>query len=370
MSVLAHIATLVVAAPLALSPVAEPIGGELLGTAGTPVVSPAAGVPELPEVGAAAWLVADADSGAVLAAFDAHVQLPPASTIKLLTALAALPAIDAEAYTASEENGHVDGSRVGMVPGETYSLSDLRHGLFLASGNDAAHGLAELAGGEQHCIELMNAEAARLGALDTYAATPHGLDEPGQVSSAYDLALFGRAVLADPELAEIAQTKTYDFPGLDGETFQIQNQNRLLNSYAGAIGLKTGYTTEAGHTLVAAAERDGTRLVVTVLQADGRGEPAAAALLDWGFAAADAAEPVGLLVTPEEIAAAAAQAEAPLASPVPAGAVDGRPVGDASTAPAGVGIPSWWPIGVAVLAGLGLLALPLRSRRSRGRYSA
>lgn len=345
----------------------------MLGTVSRPVVSSGAGVPELPEVEAAAWLVADAETGDVLAAYDAHVQLPPASTIKLLTALAVLPAIDVNrTYTASEENGHVEGSRVGMVPGEDYSVADLKHGLFLASGNDAAHGLAELAGGLPVSIELMNAEAARLGAFDTHAVTPHGLDEAGQVSSAYDLALFGRAVLADAELAEIAQTRAYNFPGLDGATFQIQNQNRLLGSYDGAIGLKTGYTTEAGHTLVAAAERDGVRLIVTVLGADGRGEPVAAALLDWGFAAAGTAEPVGVLVTPEDVAAAAAQEaqmdEAVAGTPAPES--DHGSVGDASGITLVTGVPSWWPIGVTGLAALSLLALALRRRRSRGRYAA
>ncbi|HEX6232795.1 MAG TPA: D-alanyl-D-alanine carboxypeptidase family protein [Jiangellaceae bacterium] len=371
MSVIVQLAAATVAAPLLLAtPAPDPVGGELLGTAGVPVVS--SDVPVLPDVEAAAWLVARADTGDVLAAYDAHAPLPPASTIKLLTALAVLPAIDADSYTASEENGRVEGSRVGIVPGETYSLADLKYGLFLASGNDAAHGLAELAGGLPACMELMNAEAARLGAFDTHAVTPHGLDEPGQVSSAYDLTLFGRAVLADAELVEIAQTRTYDFPGLDGETFQIQNQNRLLGSYDGAIGLKTGYTTEAGHTLVAAAERDGVQLIVTVLGADGRGEPVAAALLDWGFAVAATAEPVGVLVNPEDVAAAAAQDE-PTAEPVaeapPAHGEDGA-AAEAAGLELGSSIQSWWPLAAAGLAVPGLLAVVVRRRRSRGRYAA
>ena len=142
MSLIAQLAAAMVAAPLLIgSPPADPVGGELLGTVGAPVVGSGGSVPVLPEIEAAAWLVADAETGNVLAAYDAHVPLPPASTIKLLTALAVLPAIDPDqSYTASEENGRVEGSRVGMVPGETYSLADLEHGLFLASGNDAAHG--------------------------------------------------------------------------------------------------------------------------------------------------------------------------------------------------------------------------------------
>lgn len=182
----------------------------------------------------------------------------------------------------------------------------------LASGNDAAHAIAELTGGQVEAIEAMNAEAARLGAFTTQATTPHGLDEPGQVSSAYDLALFAQATLADDALAELVQTRTYDFPGLDGETFQIQNPNRLLGSYEDAIGVKNGYTADAGYTLAAAAVRDNVRLVVTVLNPDdGRAEPVAAELLDWGFDAIGTAEPVGHLVTPEEVAEAAAAEQVP-----------------------------------------------------------
>lgn len=374
MSVLAQLAAAVAATPLFVGVPVDPVGGQLLGTVGTPVVSPGGGVPALPEIEARAWLVADAETGDVLAAYDAHVPLPPASTLKLLTALAVLPAIEPDqSYTASEDNGRVEGSRVGMVPGQTYSLADLKYGLFLASGNDAAHGLAELVGGLPASIELMNAEAARLGAFDTHAATPHGLDEPGQVSSAYDLTLFGRAVLADADLAEVAQTRAYDFPGLDGQTFQIQNQNRLLGSYDGAIGLKTGYTTEAGHTLVAAAERDGTKLVVTVLGAEGRSEPVAVALLDWGFAAAGTAEPVGVLVTPEEVATAAqAQVDEAAADPPAAQTAEGEhpSAADSAGLTLGAGVRSWWPAGLAVPAVLGLLVVRQRRRRSRGRYAA
>jgi D-alanyl-D-alanine carboxypeptidase len=225
----------------------EPIGGEQLAAIGTPVVSPAA--PVLPEIDAASWLIADLNTGDVLAARNAHLPLPPASTLKLLAALVLLPDIDPGlTYDATDGDASVEGSRVGLVPEETYSKSDLEHGLMLASGNDAAHALAEIAGGQQAGVAAMNAEAIRLGAFNTAAKTPHGLDEPGQVSTAYDLALIARAALADEGLAELMQTTTYDFPGLDGATYQIQNQNRLLGRYEGAIGLKTGYTSGAGHT--------------------------------------------------------------------------------------------------------------------------
>ena len=385
LAVLPSVAAAVTVAPPAT---AEPIGGVPLGIVGEPVVDTAAGVPPLPDMEASAWLVAELTEGGVLAALNAHRPLAPASTLKLLTALALLPGVEDDlVYTASEDAARVEGSRVGMVPDQTYTTADLEHGLLLASGNDAAHALAEIAGGLPTAVERMNAEALRLGAFDTRALTPHGLDEPGQVSSAYDLALIGRAVLADDDLAALVATRTYDFPGLDDETFQIQNQNRLLGRYDGAIGLKTGYTSEAGHTLVAAAERDGVRLIATVLDAEGRAEPVAEALLDWGFAAADAAAPVGTLITRDEAAAAleaaqtnAAADDAPPASPAPgASGVPGAPAADAgdiasdasSSLVDGSAVPEWvWA--VAALAGgaaLAALVVRSRSRRDSGGYA-
>ncbi len=332
------------------------------------------GVPELPAVEAASWLIADADSGDVLAARNAHDRRPPASTIKLLTALALLPDIDRETtYVATEQVARVEGSRVGLVPDERYSISDLEHGLLLASGNDAAYALAELAGGTDAALEKMNAAAARLGAFDTVATTPDGMDDPGQLSSAYDLALIGRAVLADDALAGLTRTRMYDFPGLDGETFQIQNQNRLLGSYDGAVGLKTGFTSEAGHTLVAAAERDGIRLVATVLDSEGRAEPLAAELLDWGFAASGAAEPVGTLVTAEQVADAVERAAEEAARAEESEAAGAASDGAAAEPGVGGGRLRAWAFGAAaaalvvVLMGLGRRR---RRRRRNGRYAA
>jgi D-alanyl-D-alanine carboxypeptidase (penicillin-binding protein 5/6) len=348
-------------APPPDSPFAEAVGGTALATSGAPVVSAAA--PPLPAVEAPAWLVADLDSGSVLAALDAHAPLPPASTLKLLTALAVLPSVDAdETYTATEHDARTEGSRVGLVPDHQYTVADLEHGLLLASGNDAASALAAIVGGDARAADLMNDEAASLGAFDTNAVNPHGLDAPGQVSSAYDLALIARAVLADDHLADLVRTSTYDFPGMDGATFQIQNHNRLLGDYAGAIGLKTGYTDRSGHTLVAAAERESSRLVAVVLGTEGRAEPVAQALLDWGFAARARAEPVGTLVTPEQVAAAvAAGAQSQHAAANPDTAANAM---DTEQDPA-------WLWAAAAAAGLAAVSLVLwrRRRRPAGRYT-
>ena len=344
------------------SPFAEAVGGAALATSGAPVVSAAA--PPPPVVEAPAWLVADLDSGSVLAALDAHTPLPPASTLKLLTAVAVLPSVDAdETYTATEHDARTEGSRVGLVPDHQYTVADLEHGLLLASGNDAASALAAIVGGDARAADLMNDEAVRLGAFDTNAVNPHGLDAPGQVSSAYDLALIARAVLADDHLADLVRTSTYDFPGMDGATFQIQNHNRLLGDYAGAIGLKTGYTERSGHTLVAAAERDGSRLVAVVLGTESRAEPVAQALLDWGFAARARAEPVGTLVTPEEVAAAVAagaQSQRPAANPSDTAANAADTEQDAALL--------WAAAAAAGVAAVSLI-LWRRRRRPAGRYA-
>jgi serine-type D-Ala-D-Ala carboxypeptidase (penicillin-binding protein 5/6) len=290
-------------APPPGSPFDEVVGGARLGISDVPVL--ADGVPPPGAVDAKAWLVADARSGRVLGALNAHARMPPASTIKLLTAIAVLPEVDADAtYTVTDADVTVEGSRVGLVPGQRYTRDALLHGLLLASGNDAAIALAHLAGGLSRAASLMAEEAERLGAFDTTATTTHGLDEPRQRTSAYDLALIARAVLGDKELAAVARTRTYDFPGLGAKTFQIQNHNRLLDSYAGAVGLKTGFTTISGHTLVAAAKRDGVELMAVVLGAEDRAEPAASTLLDWGFSVPQDIEPIGRLVTPAEVAAA------------------------------------------------------------------
>ena len=149
----------------------------------------------------------------------------------------------------------------------------------------------------------MQAEADRLGALDTAVRNPSGLDAPGQVSSAYDLALFARAGLRREDFRTYVSTLTTDFPaemprreGQERKSYQISNQNPLLLSgYPGVVGVKTGYTTLAGRTFVGAAERDGHLLLVTLLANVEATETAAARLLDWGFAHLDA-EPVGYLV--------------------------------------------------------------------------
>ncbi|QFQ95304.1 D-alanyl-D-alanine carboxypeptidase [Streptomyces phaeolivaceus] len=324
-----------------------------------------AGAPRVPQdLSAVSWLVADADSGAVLAAHDAHRRLPPASTLKALFALTVLPGLPAGLrHTVEREElaGIGAGSSlVGVQEDRTYTVADLWRGVFLSSGNDAVRVLASLNGGWKATTEQMQAKARALGARDTRVVSPDGYDAPGQVSSAYDLAVFGRAGLRNAEFAEYCATATAKFPA-EGPSFGIQNTNRLLTGagverYPGLIGVKNGYTTHAGNTLIAAAKRDGRTLVVTVLRPSGGGHAVyeeARSLLDWGFRAAGRVDPVGSLLPPRPAAAPqAGPGSAPLA----------RAEKDEDTGPG-------WPVAgvIAGAAGVGavVVAVVLRPRRGR-----
>ncbi|MFI7214056.1 D-alanyl-D-alanine carboxypeptidase family protein [Micromonospora maritima] len=290
-------------------PADRAVGGAALDTAGL-VVPPVAPVP--PAVAATSWVVADLDTGAVLGACGPHEYGVPASVQKLLLAATMLPRLDPNrevTVTAGDVAIEPGSSAVGLAEGGHYRIETIWLGLLLKSGNEAANALARLGGGPDGLpggVRAMNAEAHRLGARQTHAVTPSGLDGPGQFTSAYDLALIARACFADPAFRRYTATRTAQVPAqpaLREKAFQIQNDNMLLDHYPGAIGGKTGFTDLARHTYVGAAERGGRRLAVTLLGAEvttQRGWQQGAALLDWGFGLPrDAA--VGRLVAPGEL---------------------------------------------------------------------
>ncbi|KAF4405055.1 MULTISPECIES: D-alanyl-D-alanine carboxypeptidase family protein [Streptomyces] len=277
---------------------------------------PGAAGQELPSgLSARSWMVSDARTGQVLAAKDAHRRLPPASTLKTLFAVTLLPKFPQDTLrTVSEaelRNVGPGSSRVGIRAGNRYTVADLWLGVFLSSGNDAVHALAAMNGSVERTVRQMQAKARMLGAVDTQVVSPDGYDAPGQVSSAYDLSLIARAGLQNPHFARYSAMARADFPTgrtADGRvtgSFGIQNTNRLLSGgpgvtpYRGLIGVKNGYTSEAGNTLVAAARRDGRTLLVTVMNPRS-GVPHAVyeearSLLDWGFTVAGEASSVGTL---------------------------------------------------------------------------
>ncbi|MGY1763142.1 D-alanyl-D-alanine carboxypeptidase family protein [Geodermatophilus sp. SYSU D00779] len=290
------------------------VGGEELDTRGTVVVDGAAPLPD--EVVAPGWLVADAGSGAVLAARDPHGRYYPASTLKTLTLLTLLPLLDpAEVVEGTVEDEAVEGSRVGMVAGGRYRVSLLYQALVMQSGNDAANALARAAGGTDVTVRAMNEMAESIGAYDTVAGTPSGLDVAGQSSSPYDLALVFRRLVEDPDTVALLRTRLAEMPAVEGRYpgYQIHNQNPLAGT-PGNLGGKTGFTDAARHTFVTAAERDGRRLVVSVMRTENvplRAADQAALLLDWGFAVPAGTAGVGRLVD------SAAELSPLLASPLP-----------------------------------------------------
>jgi len=279
---------------------ASDIGGLQLRNPGV-VVNLVAGVEPPPETEATSYLVADLTTGEVLAAKNAHMKLPPASTLKTLTALTLLPRLKPRAlYRARYSDQNVIGTKVGLFPGRSYSIDSLWHGLLLLSGNDAALALAHAAGGFDKTVALMNKKARQLRAFDTVARTPHGLDARNQVSSAYDLALIARAAMKRRDFRRYVETKDYVFPhsGKKNVPLKIDNQNKLLTAYSGTIGVKTGYTTQAKNTYIVAATRDGRTIIVTLMHLTYGRDALATQLLDWGFNADGKVRPVGVLVAP------------------------------------------------------------------------
>lgn len=256
----------------------------------------------LPDVFARTWVLADATTGEILAAKKAHVQRPPASTLKTLTALTLLPNLDPNArIRATKKAANIYGSRVGLKAGKNYTVDDLFYALMLPSGNDAAIALAQANGGVKETVAQMNSVAQSLQAENTVAKNTSGLDLPGQVSTAYDLALIARAGLARDDFREYVSTKRTKFPDVKKGRKTIYNSNRLLTSgYKGALGVKTGYTTKAGRTFVGAAERNGQTLIVALLGIKETTAGAAEKLLDWGFANSDKVTPIGQLVEPTD----------------------------------------------------------------------
>jgi D-alanyl-D-alanine carboxypeptidase (penicillin-binding protein 5/6) len=356
-------------------------GGARLASRG--VIQPA-GSPHLPKnLPAKSWILFDLDSGAVLAARDPHGKYQPASILKTLTAVTLLPKLPGtRAVTISKAAAGTEGSAVGLLPGARYTVDQLFSALMLISANDAAMALAEANGGAAKTVGQMNQTARALGAYDTLAQTPSGLDGWQQLTSSYDMALFLRAAIAQPRFVKYDQLRSASFPpkkssqgAVGGYEFDNQSSN-FLDTVPGAIVAKTGYTDAALHTYAAAAEQGGRRLGVVFLR--NQRVPLdqfqqAAALLQWGFRLKPTIAPVGRLAGPIAVAPtseptnASTNAPGPLA-PTPSTAT-GRPALAAAGSATRVGSGSQitWIAAVAVscliVLGGGVVGLRLRKLR-------
>lgn len=226
-------------------------------------------------VSAESAILIENTTGTILFAKNEHVRRAPASTTKILTALLTLEnARLSDQITVSRYAASTPGSTARLYAGQKLTVEEALYGMMLRSGNDAASALAEhISGSVAEFAKLMNARSQELGAMNSRWQNPHGLDKPGHFSTAFDLAMIARVALLYPKFAEIVGTKTYG---------NWNNTNRLLWSYAGADGVKTGTTSKAGHCLVAAASRDGRQLISVVLKSRDRWTDTTR-LLDYGF---------------------------------------------------------------------------------------
>jgi D-alanyl-D-alanine carboxypeptidase (penicillin-binding protein 5/6) len=285
----------IIAVPASAVPGSSPVGGEQL-TGKRTIVTLGEGADPLPQVWAKTWVVANADTGEILAAKGPHVLRAPASTLKTLTALTLIPQIDPSTMIKAKKRAvNTYGTKVGLVRGRDYTANDLFYALLLPSANDAAMALAQGGGKVKTTLAQMNQIADSLGALDTVAKNPSGLDAPGQVSSAYDLATIGRSALALPYFREIVSGVKHEFSNKK-KSKTIYTQNRmLLGNFKGTIGLKTGFTTNAGRTFIGAAQRKGTTYIVSLMGIQEASSTAAEKLLTWAFANGDKVTPIGVL---------------------------------------------------------------------------
>lgn len=242
--------------------------------------------PDLPIHGQAAYLV-DLDTRMVMWARDPETMRAPASLTKLMTAMVAVDdagSLD-RVVEVTKESTQIIPSVMGLSPGEKLTLRQLIAGLFLDSGNDAAEAIAQGIVPRDRFIRQMNQKAGAIGLTASHFTNPSGLDAPGHAMSAHDIAHV--AAYLDkyyPELAAIAATKDIAIPATaDHKAFYPHNMNRLIGTYPGATGLKTGLTDNAGGCMVATATRDGRHLVAVVLNATLHSTDDAAILLNYGF---------------------------------------------------------------------------------------
>lgn len=245
-----------------------------------------------PEVSAQSAVVLTADTGTVLFEKDGHTPRPVASTTKIMTALLALEAAQERGdplVDITQEMVAVEGSSMGLQTGDSISLTGLAAGMLLASGNDAANAAAlYLDGSLESFAARMNQRAAALGMEDTHFVTPSGLDGEdaqglGHLSTAYDMALLARAALEDQAFRQLCSSPSLAVEFAEPvKRVTYTNHNKLLAQYQGCVGVKTGFTKEAGRCLVSAAERDGALLIAVTLNAPNDWQDHTA-LLDYGF---------------------------------------------------------------------------------------
>ncbi len=246
--------------------------------------------PLAPELVSPSAILIEKDTGTVLYQKDAHQKLPPASVTKVMTLLLVMEAIDSgkisldDMVTVSEYASGMGGSQVFLSPGEQMSVNDMLKSTVVASGNDSAVALAEhIAGSELGFVDMMNKKAADLGMKDTVFKNCTGLDADGHITSANDISIMSKELIKHEKIKEYT---TIWIDSIRDGAFQLANTNKLIRTYKGITGLKTGSTSVAKYCLSATAERDGMELIAVIMAAPSGKERFADAskLLDFGFA--------------------------------------------------------------------------------------
>ena len=247
-----------------------------------------------PEIAAPSAILMDAATGTILYEKNAHEKLAPASVTKVMTLLLVMEALESgriswgDTVTASDHAAGKGGSQVYLEPGEQMGMEEMLKSVVVSSANDCATALAEhIAGSEAAFVEMMNARAAELNLTDTHFVNCTGLDdEPSaaeHLTSAHDIAVMSRELLKHDDIRKYT---TIWMDTVRGGKFGLSNTNKLVRFYEGTTGLKTGYTSAAGHCLSASAKRDGIELIAVVLHCASSTDrfQSAKALLDYGFA--------------------------------------------------------------------------------------
>lgn len=239
-----------------------------------------------PDITSGAALLMEMETGTIIFEKSSEARMYPASITKIVTGIVALEhaGLD-EIVTVSEEARYEDGTRVFLAPGEQKTVEMLLYGLLLNSGNDAATAIAEhIDGNKENFAKRMNEFVRKIGAENTHFANPHGLHDEEHYTTARDMGKIAQYAMKNPVFREIVHTKILPWDGEEWDS-ELVNHNKLLWRYEGATGIKTGYTSKSGNTIVASAARDGVELIVVLLQ--GKSSEAvyqdAAQLLDYGF---------------------------------------------------------------------------------------
>ena len=238
---------------------------------------------------AEAWILVEDSTGLLISAKNAHNRMFPASLTKMMTCMLALERGEpSDTIVISEDVFLAKDSRVRL--GDRYLLGNLIHEMMLQSDNDAAYALARHIGGDIPAFcQLMNEKAVALGMDSTHFANPNGLPSDSTYSTARDLLVLARYCMRDSAFAKIAGTAFMDIPLADGRHLPCQNTNLLLESYEGCIGVKTGFTRQAGYCLASAATRRGATLFLALLGSKSQTSrfDESAVLLDYGFRVRD-----------------------------------------------------------------------------------